>query len=115
MAPVAEVFDRFPRMVRDLGRELGKELRLEVQGDDIELDRSVLDGLADPLTHLVRNAADHGIEPAPERLEAGKPREGLIRLRAERARAGVTVLVADDGRGLDRGSDAHTSQPKFWL
>ncbi|PYP42918.1 MAG: hypothetical protein DMD43_01130 [Gemmatimonadetes bacterium] len=104
MAPVAEVFDRFPRMVRDLGRELGKELRLEVQGDDIELDRSVLDGLADPLTHVVRNAADHGIEPPAERLEAGKPREGLIRLRAERARVGVTVLVADDGRGIDRGA-----------
>jgi two-component system chemotaxis sensor kinase CheA len=104
MAPVAEVFDRFPRMVRDLGRDLGKEIRLEVQGGDIELDRSVLDGLADPLTHLVRNAADHGIESTAERLEAGKPREGLIRLRAERARIGVTVLVADDGRGIDRGA-----------
>src|SRR5260221_3131163 len=104
MAPVAEVFDRYPRMVRDLARELGKELRLEVQGGDIELDRSVLDGLADPLTHLLRNAADHGIEPAAERLAAGKPREGLVRLRAERARGGVTLLVADDGRGIDRGA-----------
>jgi two-component system, chemotaxis family, sensor kinase CheA len=104
MAPVAEVFDRYPRMVRDLARELGKELRLEVQGADIELDRSVLDGLADPLTHLIRNAADHGIEPAAERLAAGKPREGLIRLRAERSRGGVTLLVADDGRGIDRGA-----------
>jgi two-component system chemotaxis sensor kinase CheA len=62
----------------------------------------VLDGLADPLTHLVRNAADHGLEPAAERLAAGKPREGLIRLRAERARGGVTIVVADDGRGIDR-------------
>ncbi|HEV8358456.1 MAG TPA: chemotaxis protein CheA [Gemmatimonadales bacterium] len=104
MAPVAEVFDRFPRMARDLGRTLGKEIRLELQGADIELDRSVLDGLADPLTHLVRNAADHGLEPAVERLAASKPREGLIRLRAERARGGVTIVVADDGRGIDRAA-----------
>jgi two-component system chemotaxis sensor kinase CheA len=104
MAPVAEVFDRFPRVVRDLGRELGKEIRLEVQGTDIELDRSVLDGLADPLTHLVRNAVDHGLESPEERLAAGKPREGLIRLRAERERGDVTIVVADDGRGIDRGA-----------
>jgi len=102
MAPVDEVFDRFPRMVRDLGRELGKELRLEVQGIEIEVDRSVLDALTEPITHLLRNAADHGLESPDERLAAGKPREGTIRLRAERVRDEVTVTVADDGRGIDR-------------
>ncbi|HEX7025226.1 MAG TPA: chemotaxis protein CheA [Gemmatimonadales bacterium] len=102
MAPVDEVFDRFPRMVRDLGRELGKEIRLEVQGAEIELDRSVLDALTEPLTHLLRNAADHGLETPAERVAAGKTREGTVRLRAERVRDEVTVVVADDGRGIDR-------------
>lgn len=104
MAPVDEVFDRFPRMVRDLGRELGKELELELQGTEIELDRSVLDALTEPLTHLLRNAADHGMESPAERLAAGKPRVGTIRMRAERVRDEVTVTVADDGRGIDRAT-----------
>ena len=104
MAPVAEVFQRFPRMIRDLGRDLGKEIRLDLSGGDIELDRSVLDALGDPLTHLLRNAADHGLEPPADRARAGKPREGVIRLRAERARDEVTVTVADDGRGIDRAA-----------
>jgi two-component system, chemotaxis family, sensor kinase CheA len=102
MAPVDEVFDRFPRMLRDLGRELGKEIRLELQGTEIELDRSVLDALSEPLTHLLRNAADHGLETPAARAAAGKPSEGSIRLRAERVRDEVTVTVADDGRGIDR-------------
>jgi two-component system chemotaxis sensor kinase CheA len=102
MAPVDEVFNRFPRMIRDLARGLGKEIRLELQGTDIELDRSVLDGLAEPLTHLLRNAADHGLETPAERVAGGKPREGLIRLRAEQDREGVIVTLADDGRGIDR-------------
>jgi two-component system, chemotaxis family, sensor kinase CheA len=102
MAPVSEVFDRFPRMVRDLGRELGKELRLDLQGMEIEVDRSVLDSLTEPLTHLLRNAADHGLESPADRVAAGKQREGIIRLRAERVRDEVTVTVADDGRGIDR-------------
>lgn len=104
MAPVDEVFDRFPRMVRDLGRELGKEIRLDLQGTEIELDRSVLDALTEPLTHLLRNAADHGLEAPAERLAAGKQREGTVRLRAERLRDEVTVIVSDDGRGIDRGA-----------
>ena len=102
MAPVDEVFDRFPRMLRDLGRELGKEIRLELQGTEIEVDRSVLDALTEPLTHLLRNAADHGLESPEARVAAGKPREGTIRLRAERVRDEVTVTVADDGNGIDR-------------
>jgi two-component system chemotaxis sensor kinase CheA len=104
MAPVDEVFDRFPRMVRDLGRDLGKEIRLEVQGAEIELDRSVLDALSEPLTHLLRNAADHGLETPVERAAAGKQREGTVRLRAERLRDEVTVVVSDDGRGIDRSA-----------
>ncbi|HEU5219267.1 MAG TPA: chemotaxis protein CheA [Gemmatimonadales bacterium] len=102
MAPVEEIFDRFPRMVRDLGRELGKEIHLELQGHEIEVDRSVLDALADPLTHLIRNAADHGLEAPAERHAAGKESQGTIRLRAERVRDEVTVTVADDGAGIDR-------------
>ena len=102
MAPAEEVFDRFPRVVRDLARALGKEIRLDMQGIEIELDRALLDGLTDPLTHLIRNAADHGLETPAERVAGGKPREGTIRLRAERARDGVIVTLADDGRGIDR-------------
>jgi len=102
MAPVEEVFDRFPRTVRDLARALGKEIRLDLMGGDIELDRSLLDGLTDPLMHLIRNAADHGLETPAERVATGKLREGTIRLRAERARDGVIVTLGDDGRGIDR-------------
>ncbi len=104
MAPVEEVFARFPRLVRDLARELGKEIRLELQGTDIELDRSVLDAMGDPLTHLIRNAADHGLETPAERVAAGKPREGTIRLRAERTAEEIALIVADDGRGIDRAA-----------
>lgn len=102
MAPVDEVFERFPRLVRDLARALGKEIRLEMLGTEIELDRALLDGLTEPLTHLIRNAADHGLETPSERAAAGKAREGLLRLRAERSREGVIVTIADDGRGIDR-------------
>lgn len=104
MAPVEEVFARFPRLVRDLGRELGKDIRLSVQGAEIEVDRAVLDGLADPLTHLIRNAADHGLETPAERRAAGKPIEGTIRLRAERTSEEVILVVGDDGRGMDRAA-----------
>ncbi len=102
MAPVDEIFDRFPRMLRDLGRDLDKQIRLELQGTEIEVDRSVLDALTEPLTHLIRNAADHGLETPAARVAAGKEAEGTIRLRAERVRDQVTVTVADDGRGIDR-------------
>ncbi len=104
LAPVEEVFSRFPRAVRDLARELGKEIRLLLQGTDIEVDRAVLDGLAEPLTHLVRNAADHGLESPAERAAAGKPAEGTIRLRAERTTDEVILVVGDDGRGIDRSA-----------
>jgi two-component system chemotaxis sensor kinase CheA len=104
MTPVGEVFERFPRTVRDLARNLGKRIRLETDGDEIELDRSILDELGDPLLHLVRNAADHGIERPDVRVAAGKPEEGRIRLSASRERRTVAIRVSDDGRGINRGA-----------
>ena len=104
MTPVGEVFDRFPRLVRDLARDLGKQIRFEAEGGDIELDRSILDELGDPLLHLIRNAADHGLERAEEREAAGKPSEGRIQLSATRERRSVAIRVSDDGRGIDRGA-----------
>ncbi len=102
MAPASEVLDRFPRVVRDLARELGKSVRVELVGREIELDRSVLDAIGDPVLHLVRNALDHGLETPAERTAAGKAPEGLIRLAARRDRSAVEVVIADDGRGVDR-------------
>jgi two-component system, chemotaxis family, sensor kinase CheA len=102
MTPVGEVFERFPRLVRDLSRELGKQIRFDVEGEDIELDRSILDEIGEPLLHLIRNAADHGIEPLAERVEAGKSAQGRILLSAARERNTVAIRVVDDGRGIDR-------------
>ncbi len=104
MSPVGEVFDRFPRLVRDLARELGKQARFEEEGGEIELDRAVLDEIGDPLLHLIRNAVDHGLEPAEARMAAGKPAEGRITVSAARDRNSVAIRVADDGRGIDRGA-----------
>jgi two-component system chemotaxis sensor kinase CheA len=102
MTPVWQVFDRFPRLVRDLARELGKEVAFRVEGKEIELDRAILDELGDPLLHLLRNAVDHGIEPPAERRRRGKKPEGEIVLAAVRERASVAITVRDDGRGIDR-------------
>lgn len=102
LAPVREVFERFPRPIRDLARHLGKKVRLSVEGADIEIDRAVLDELGGPLLHLLRNAVDHGIESPDVRLAAGKPEEGQLTLRAERGRHTVLIRVSDDGRGVDR-------------
>jgi two-component system, chemotaxis family, sensor kinase CheA len=102
MTPVGEVFERFPRLVRDLSRELGKQIRFDMEGEEIELDRSILDEIGDPLIHLIRNAADHGIETPAERVAAGKPAEGRILVAAARERNTVAIRVTDDGRGIDR-------------
>jgi two-component system chemotaxis sensor kinase CheA len=102
MTPVGEVLERFPRLVRDLARELGKQIRLDIEGDEIELDRSILDEIGQPLLHLVRNAADHGIELPEQRVAAGKPEEGRILLSASRERNYVALRLSDDGRGIDR-------------
>ena len=107
--PLEQVWSRFPRLVRTLGDRCGKQVRLQMAGGETELDRGVLEAIRDPLTHLVRNAVDHGIEPAAQRLAAGKPAHGTLRLRADAAAGRVVVEVADDGAGIDLravGSDA---------
>jgi len=101
MAPVGEVFERFPRAVRDLARHLEKRVRLEIEGADIEIDRAILEELPKILLHLLRNAVDHGIETPAARKKAGKGSEGRIRLSARRDRSTVIITVADDGRGID--------------
>jgi two-component system sensor histidine kinase and response regulator WspE len=101
MRPFADVLSGQVRMVRDLGRDLGKQVRLEIEGENTQVDRDVLEKLEAPLTHLLRNAVDHGIETPEQRLLAGKPAEGLIRLRASH-QAGLLVLeLSDDGNGVD--------------
>jgi two-component system chemotaxis sensor kinase CheA len=102
MTPVGEVFERFPRLVRDLARDLGKQVRFEMEGEDIELDRAVLDEIGDPLLHLIRNAMDHGLETPEVRIAAGKPAQGRLLLSAGRERNSVAIRVSDDGRGIDR-------------
>jgi len=102
MTPVGEVLERFPRLVRDLSLELGKRIRFDVEGDEIELDRSILDEIGQPLLHLIRNAADHGIERPEQRAAAGKSEEGRILLSASRERNYVALRLSDDGRGIDR-------------
>ena len=102
MTPVWQVFDRFPRLVRDVARELDKNVTFRVEGKEIELDRAILDELGDPLVHLLRNAVDHGIEPPAERRKAGKKPDGEVVLSAVRERASVTITITDDGRGIDR-------------
>jgi two-component system chemotaxis sensor kinase CheA len=102
MVPVWQIFDRFPRLVRDAARSAEKEVEIEIAGKELELDRSMLDAINDPLVHLLRNAVDHGIEPPDVREKAGKPRAGRIELSARRERSRVVIVVRDDGRGIDR-------------
>jgi two-component system, chemotaxis family, sensor kinase CheA len=102
MVPVWQVFDRFPRMVRDLARQMGRQVAFRVEGKEIELDRAILDEIADPLVHLLRNAVDHGIEPPEERAARGKPALGQLVLAAVRERSSIAIRVSDDGRGIDR-------------
>jgi hypothetical protein len=104
MLPIGTIFGRFRRLVHDLGNQLGKEAELITEGADTELDKSVLDQLAEPLVHIVRNAMDHGVETASERSASGKPKRATIRLAAEHRGADVVVSVEDDGRGIDRGA-----------
>ncbi len=101
LVPIGKVFRKYPRMVRDLSRSLGKEIRLEIEGENTELDKSVVETIGDPLVHLIRNAADHGIETPQERVRAGKRREGTVRLAACHEGNHIVVTVEDDGRGMD--------------
>jgi two-component system chemotaxis sensor kinase CheA len=102
MVPVWQVFDRFPRVVRDTARALGKEVEFKIEGKEIELDRSMLDEMGEPVLHLLRNSLDHGIETPAERKKAGKPPVATLTLTAERDRATVIIRVTDDGRGIDQ-------------
>ncbi|WP_048055925.1 chemotaxis protein CheA [Pyrococcus sp. ST04] len=101
LTPIAEVFNKFPRMVRELARKMGKEVEFVMEGADIEVDRTILEKLGDALVHLLRNAIDHGIEPPEEREAKGKPRVGRVELIAKRERNHVVIIVRDDGRGID--------------
>lgn len=101
MVPVEHIFNRFPRMVRDLAKSRGKEIDFTMEGRDIELDRTILDEISDPLMHLLRNAVDHGIDSPEEREARGKPRRGSIKLAARRDRNYVSIEVSDDGQGID--------------
>jgi two-component system, chemotaxis family, sensor kinase CheA len=101
MVPVDQLFRRFPRMVRDVARQCGREVELDISGQDTDLDKGILDAIAEPLTHLVRNAVSHGIELPDERRKLGKPPQGVIRLHAYHQGNQVVVEVTDDGRGMD--------------
>ena len=102
MVPVWQIFERFPRVVRDTARALGKEVEFKIEGKEIELDRSMLDEMGEPVLHLLRNSLDHGIELPSDRVKAGKPRVATLILTAERDRATVLIRVTDDGRGIDQ-------------
>src|SRR5665811_2147793 len=101
MQPIGNAWQKLPRIVRDLSNELGKQIDLEMQGAETELDRQVLDLIKDPLTHMVRNSADHGLETPEQRRAAGKPEHGRIRLSAYHEGGHIIIQIADDGRGLD--------------
>jgi two-component system, chemotaxis family, sensor kinase CheA len=101
MQPIGNAWQKLPRIVRDLSSELGKQIELEMHGADTELDRQVLDLIKDPLTHMVRNSADHGLEAPAERLAAGKPEQGTIRLSAYHEGGHIIICIADNGRGLN--------------
>jgi two-component system chemotaxis sensor kinase CheA len=101
MMPVSQVFQRFPRLVRDISRKLGKTIELVIEGEDTEADKNVLESLADPLIHMVRNSLDHGIETPEDRIAAGKPEKGVLRITARHENDFVVIEVSDDGKGID--------------
>jgi two-component system chemotaxis sensor kinase CheA len=101
MIPISIIFSKFPRLVRDLSRKLGKPVELALVGEDTEIDRSLVESLSDPLTHIIRNSLDHGLEFPEERVRVGKPEKGKITVSARRQGGTIVIEVADDGRGLD--------------
>ena len=101
VVPVELVFKRFPRMVRDLALAQGKQIRLELIGQEVKIDKAMVESLADPLLHMVRNSADHGVEKPEERRQAGKPEEAVIRIQAEQQGSRIMIRVIDDGKGID--------------
>jgi two-component system, chemotaxis family, sensor kinase CheA len=115
MIEVEAVFARLPRLVRDVAGKLGKDVELKVSGADTELDRTVVDALGDPLVHLVRNAIDHGLESAEERIAAGKPASGVLSVSARQAGGGVVITVRDDGQGVDTDAVAERARERGLL
>lgn len=101
MLPIAKVFNKFPRMVRDLSRDLNKQIDLEISGEETELDKSIVEVIGDPLVHIIRNSCDHGIESPEVRLAAGKPEKGVIELKAYSEGNNIVVEITDDGKGMD--------------
>ncbi|MDD2383252.1 MAG: chemotaxis protein CheW [Sulfurospirillaceae bacterium] len=101
MLPIAKVFNKFPRMVRDLSRELGKQIELEISGEETELDKSIVEEIGDPLVHIIRNSCDHGVETMEARRAKGKPETGLIQLKAYNEGNNIVIEITDDGNGLD--------------
>jgi two-component system chemotaxis sensor kinase CheA len=101
MQPIGNVWNKFPRIVRDLSNSAGKSVRLEMEGTQTELDKTIIEAIKDPLTHIVRNSLDHGLETPAEREAAGKSPEGVLLLRAFHEGGQVNIEIADDGAGLD--------------
>ena len=101
MIPVGKVFNKFPRMVRDLSRELNKNIELEISGEETELDKSIVEEIGDPLVHIIRNSCDHGVEMPEDRVKVGKPEGGVIKLKAYNEGNHIVIEVADDGKGLN--------------
>jgi len=101
MQPVGKVIDKFPRVVRDMSKSMGKQIQLNITGSNAELDKSILESLTDPLTHIIRNSCGHGIESPEERAKAGKPKKGLISIAAYHEAGRVNIKITDDGRGVD--------------
>ena len=112
MLPVAKVFNKFPRMVRDLSRELGKSIELKITGEETELDKSIVEEIGDPLVHIIRNSCDHGIEDGDTRLLKGKPEGGTIELKAYHEGNNIVIEIVDDGKGLDPDMLRHKSLEK---
>jgi two-component system chemotaxis sensor kinase CheA len=101
MVPISQIFSRFPRLVRDLSKSLNKKINLVIEGEDTELDKSVIEDLLDPIMHSVRNSVDHGIESAEARKAAGKPEEGMVMLKAANEGNMIVIEISDDGGGID--------------
>ena len=112
MQPIGNVFNKFPRVVRDLSKKLGKQIDLTIVGKDVELDKTIIESINDPLTHLVRNSVDHGIESPQDRMKIGKDARGLIVLKAYHAAGQVVIEISDDGKGLDGNLLAETAVKK---
>ncbi len=115
MLPIGSTFNRFTRLVRDLGRQLGKQIELRTSGENTELDKTVLEKIADPLVHLIRNSIDHGVEPPEQRRAAGKPEVGVVHLNAYHQGSSVVIEVRDDGAGLDRARILESARNKGFV